>query len=54
MDYRGCYWVYFVSDPQWLMAMALAHNAVVALALGPRIIATEATATLGAWANLVQ
>jgi hypothetical protein len=51
--YRGCYFVYIVSDPQWLMAMGLAHNAAVTLALGPNVMPFAREAALRAWANLI-
>jgi len=52
--YRGCYFTYVVTDPQWLMAMGLAYNAAVALTLGPNIVADRRSAALEAWADLTR
>jgi hypothetical protein len=52
--YRGCYFTYVVTDPRWLMAMGLAYNAAVALALGPNIAPDERTTVLAAWAGLTR
>jgi hypothetical protein len=50
--YRGCYFTYIVSDPQWLMAMGLAYNAAVATALGPGLAPDVRRIALAAWADL--
>ena len=51
-SYRGCYFTYVVSDQQWLMAMGLAYNAAVAIALGPAIPRYQRLPALKAWAEL--
>ena len=51
--YRGCYFTWVVSDPQWLMAMGLAYNAAIALAGGPQIAPDVRADALAAWSALV-
>lgn len=50
--YSGCYFVYRVTDPQWLVAMGLARNAVVALAARDWFAPATVDAALRAWQDL--
>lgn len=51
--YRGCYFTYIVTDPQWLVAMGLAINAATAITAAPLLDPTTRRHALSAWAALV-
>jgi hypothetical protein len=51
--YSGCYFIYMVTDPHWLVAMGLAHNAAVALAARDRFDPATVDAAIRAWQDLV-
>ncbi len=52
--YRGCYFTYIVTEPHWLVAMGLAHNALMAHVAGPTLKPDTRRQVLTAWAYLAE